>query len=92
MGIVGFGTFGRFLASRLVKAGHSVSATSRTDYRREAEEIGVEFFADVDDFCEMHPDVVVLATSILSAGEKLIFSSPGVLEVDEVEGRLRRRR
>ena len=26
----------------------------------------MEFFADVDDFCEEHPDVVVLATSILS--------------------------
>ena len=69
VGIVGFGTFGRFLAARLVKAGHSVSATSRTDYRREAEEIGVEFFQDADDFCERHPDVVVLATSILSAGK-----------------------
>ena len=69
VGIVGFGTFGRFLAARLVQAGHSVSATSRTDYRKEAEEIGVEFFQDADDFCERHPDVVVLATSILSAGK-----------------------
>lgn len=69
VGIVGFGTFGRFLAARLVQAGHSVSATSRTDYSREAAEIGVEFFTDADDFCERHPDVVVLATSILSAGE-----------------------
>ena len=69
VGIVGFGTFGRFLAARLVRAGHSVSATSRTDYRSEAEAIGVEFFQDADDFCERHPDVVVLATSILSAGE-----------------------
>ena len=41
-------------------------ATSRQDYRDAAAAIGVEFFPDADDFCEEHPDVVVLATSILS--------------------------
>lgn len=71
VGIVGFGTFGRFLAARLVKAGHDVSATSRTDYSRQAGELGVRFLSDADDFCEQHPDVVVLATSILSAGAVL---------------------
>ena len=43
-----------------------VLATSRQDYSEAAAATGVEFFADVDDFCEEHPDVVVLATSILS--------------------------
>ena len=53
--------------------GHALAATRRglkvVVIDREAEAIGVEFFQDADDFCERHPDVVVLATSILSAGE-----------------------
>jgi arogenate dehydrogenase (NADP+) len=28
--------------------------------------MGAEFYEDADDFCEEHPDVVILATSILS--------------------------
>lgn len=43
-----------------------VLATSRTPYYTEAAAIGSEFFEDADDFCEEHPDVVILATSILS--------------------------
>jgi hypothetical protein len=114
VGIVGFGTFGQFLARRLVQAGHKVGhsraltphsrvphtyqmcvvcrrllyctaglarrcpgqaccikpvqvlATSRGDYSAEAARIGVDFCGDPDDFCEAHPDVVVLATSITS--------------------------
>lgn len=50
----------------MVQAGHAVLATSRGDYTSVAEEMGVSFFRDADDFCERHPDVVVLATSILS--------------------------
>jgi prephenate dehydrogenase len=45
---------------------HQVLATSRTDYRKEAERIGVAFFKDANDFCEEHPEVVIFATSILS--------------------------
>ncbi len=41
-------------------------ATSRGDYQDEAAALGVLFYADPDDFCEEHPEVVVLATSILS--------------------------
>lgn len=66
IGIVGFGIFGQFLARRMVLAGHRVVATSRTPYEKEAKEMGVEFFTDVDDFCEEHPEVVILVTSILS--------------------------
>ena len=119
IGIVGFGTFGQFLAGRLVAAGHQVkanccsvrfckappetgssgslvhvllnlskcregqawysqpplsfsgvhmqvSATSRTDYAEQAAALGVSFFTDANDFCEEHPDVVILASSILS--------------------------
>jgi arogenate dehydrogenase (NADP+) len=71
VGIVGFGTFGQFLASRLAKAGHSVIATSRGDYSDAAAALGVRFCRDADDFCEAHPDVVVLATSILSSAAVL---------------------
>ncbi|WIA37655.1 hypothetical protein OEZ86_014553 [Tetradesmus obliquus] len=66
IGIVGFGTFGQFLAKRFVQAGHRVLATSRTPYFSEAAAIGAEYFEDADDFCEEHPDVVILASSILS--------------------------
>ncbi|KAK9833303.1 hypothetical protein WJX81_004631 [Elliptochloris bilobata] len=66
IGIVGFGTFGQFLARRLVAAGHEVLATSRSPYEAAAADMGVAFYRDANDFCEEHPDVVVLATSILS--------------------------
>jgi arogenate dehydrogenase (NADP+) len=75
VGIVGFGTFGQFLARRLAAAGHRVLATSRGDYTREAAAIGAEFFRDADAFCEEHPEVVVLATSILST-ERVLRSLP----------------
>lgn len=75
VGIVGFGTFGQFLARRLSAAGHRVLATSRTDYSAEARDMGVSFYLDADAFCEEHPEVVVLATSILST-ERVLRSLP----------------
>lgn len=66
IGIVGFGNFGQFLAERFVGAGHRVICTSRGDYTEKAAGMGARYYASVDDFCEAHPDVVVLATSILS--------------------------
>ena len=66
IGIVGFGNFGQFLARRFIDAGHRVICTSRGDYTEVASDMGATYYASVDDFCEQHPDVVVLATSILS--------------------------
>lgn len=43
-----------------------VIAVSRGDYGKEARAVGATYFPDVDDFAEQHPDVVILATSILS--------------------------
>ena len=43
-----------------------VLATSRSPYEAAAARAGVAFYRDANDFCEEHPDVVVLATSILS--------------------------
>ena len=48
-----------------------VTATSRTDYSKVAKDLNVTFFSDVNDLCEAHPDIVVLASSILSAKQVL---------------------
>lgn len=57
IGIVGFGTFGQFLAKRFIAKGHKVLATSRSPYDDIARQLGVDYFQDPDDFCEEHPDV-----------------------------------
>ncbi len=44
-------------AKRFVKAGHRVLATSRSPYEDVAQELGVGYFRDVNDFCEEHPEV-----------------------------------
>jgi arogenate dehydrogenase (NADP+) len=75
IGIVGFGSFGQFLAQRMVKAGHRVLATSRSPYDDVAKRIGAEYYRSVDDFCEEHPEVVILCTSILST-ESVVSSLP----------------
>lgn len=41
-------------------------AVSRGDYHAAAKGLGVTYFTDADDFAEEHPDVIVLASSILS--------------------------
>uniref|UniRef100_A0A061QVW7 Arogenate dehydrogenase (NADP+), plant n=1 Tax=Tetraselmis sp. GSL018 TaxID=582737 RepID=A0A061QVW7_9CHLO len=75
IGIVGFGTFGQFLAKRFLSHGHNVIATSRGDYTSVAAEIGATFYSDIDDFCEEHPDVVMMCTSIIST-EKALMAIP----------------
>jgi arogenate dehydrogenase (NADP+) len=76
IGIVGFGTFGQFLARRMRSQGHTVIATSRSPrYLDIAQRMGVKYFESVDDFCEEHPEVVVLSTSILST-EKVLSNFP----------------
>ena len=52
-----------------------VTATSRTDYAEKAAALGVPFFTDANDFCEEHPEVVILASSILSL-DAVISSLP----------------
>ena len=41
--IVGFGTFGQFLGKAFKKRGHTVYATSRTDYSVAAQDMGIIF-------------------------------------------------
>lgn len=55
IGIVGFGNFGQFLAKRFLKHGHRVLAASRTDYRAQAQELGVEYFMDMGEKLEIEP-------------------------------------
>lgn len=45
---------------------NQVLATSRSPYQTIAKEIGVSYYQDANDFCEEHPDIVILSTSILS--------------------------
>lgn len=75
IGIVGFGNFGQFLAKTIVKQGHTVLAYSITDRGEIAQKMGVSFFKDADDFCEEHPDVILLCTSIIST-ESVLRSFP----------------
>jgi len=75
IGIVGFGNFGQFVAKRIISKGHTVIATSRGDYTAVAENLGACFYPDIDDFCEEHPDIVILSTSILST-EKVLREFP----------------
>jgi len=71
IGVIGFGNFGQFLTKRFVQRGHSVIATSRGDYSQVAMKMGIKFFQDADDFCEEHPDIVIVCTSILSTESTL---------------------
>ncbi|CAI5481069.1 unnamed protein product [Closterium sp. Yama58-4] len=75
IGILGFGNFGQFLARRFARHGHHLTAWSRSDYSQVAKQMGVRFFTDMDDFCEDHPDVVLLCTSIISS-DALLRSLP----------------
>eukprot|EP00667_Euglena_gracilis_P006023 EG_transcript_6066 len=64
--IVGFGTFGQFLAKGFLLKGHRVVASSRTDYSALAGQMGVRFTRSEDELMDNKPDVVVFCTSILS--------------------------
>ncbi|KAK1316392.1 hypothetical protein QJS10_CPA05g01404 [Acorus calamus] len=64
--VVGFGNFGQFLARTIVRQGHTVLAHSRSDHSAAAASLGASFYADPNDLCEAHPDVILLCTSILS--------------------------
>ncbi|GAQ79610.1 arogenate or prephenate dehydrogenase family protein [Klebsormidium nitens] len=75
IGVVGFGNFGQFIAKRMIQHGHTVLGYSRGDYSKVAEDMGARYFRDIDDFCEEHPDVVIICTSILST-ERVLRAVP----------------
>lgn len=43
IGIIGFGNFGQFIAKGMRRQGHSVLATSRSDYSEYCEQNGIQF-------------------------------------------------
>ncbi|KAK7311176.1 hypothetical protein RJT34_09141 [Clitoria ternatea] len=75
IGIVGFGTFGQFLAKTMINQGHTLIATSRTDYSELCLQMGIQFFRDVSEFLATDMDVILLCTSILSLS-KVVRSMP----------------
>lgn len=68
IGIIGFGTFGQFLAKTYVKQGHIVSAQSRSNYYSIANAIGLSSYTtDLQQYIASgNYDVLVIAVSILS--------------------------
>lgn len=44
IGIVGFGPFAQFLAKTMIKQGHSITASSRSDYSEVCKHLGVASF------------------------------------------------
>ncbi|XP_077213606.1 arogenate dehydrogenase 2, chloroplastic-like isoform X2 [Tasmannia lanceolata] len=71
IGFVGFGPFAQFLAKTMIKQGHSVTATSRSDYSQLCSQMGITFFREMKEFCEVGSDVLLLCPSILSFSEEL---------------------
>ncbi|XP_022006366.1 arogenate dehydrogenase 1, chloroplastic isoform X2 [Helianthus annuus] len=66
IGIIGFGPFSQFLTKTMIKQGHVVRATSRSDY---SAHLGANFFRDMEEFMGLEHDVIMICTSILSVSE-----------------------
>ncbi|KAL2526703.1 Arogenate dehydrogenase 1 [Abeliophyllum distichum] len=69
IGIIGFGPFAQFLAKTMIKQGHSIRTTSRSDYTDLCTQLGILFFRDMTEFLESDNDVILLCTSILSLSQ-----------------------
>lgn len=65
VGVIGFGSFGQFLARRLV-LWYDVYATNRSDESAAANAMGVLWCSSVEMLLEQRLDIVILAVSILS--------------------------
>ncbi|XP_051138079.1 arogenate dehydrogenase 1, chloroplastic-like [Andrographis paniculata] len=66
IGIIGFGPFAQFLVKTMIKQGHEIRATSRSDYSDICTQLGISFYRDMTGFLESKNDVIVVCTSILS--------------------------
>nr|XP_043631172.1 arogenate dehydrogenase 2, chloroplastic-like [Erigeron canadensis] len=69
IGIIGFGPFAQFLAKTMIKQGHLINATSRSDYSEISGHLGVHFFRDMEEFMGLEHDVILICTSIMSLSE-----------------------
>ncbi|KAH0661835.1 hypothetical protein KY290_030015 [Solanum tuberosum] len=66
IGIIGFGPFAQFLAKTMMKQGHFIRVTSRSDYSELCTNLGILFFRDMGAFLESDNEVIMISTSILS--------------------------
>lgn len=68
IGVVGFGRFGQFIARSFVKHAADVVVTSRSDYTKIANGMGVKYVSleNKEEFLDHNLDVIVLAVSIMS--------------------------
>ncbi|XP_071706551.1 arogenate dehydrogenase 1, chloroplastic-like [Rutidosis leptorrhynchoides] len=66
IGIIGFGPFAQFLAKTMIKQGHLISATSRSDHSGHD---GIHFYRDMEEFMGLEHDVIMICTSIMSVTE-----------------------
>ncbi|CAA6654688.1 unnamed protein product [Spirodela intermedia] len=71
IGIVGFGPFAQFLAEAMLRQGHSLTATSRSDHSQRCSQMGINFLRDATEFLENENEIVLLCTSIVSLEEVL---------------------
>ncbi|XP_052184486.1 arogenate dehydrogenase 1, chloroplastic-like isoform X2 [Diospyros lotus] len=75
IGIIGFGPFGQFLSKTILKHGHTITATSRTDHSHLASDLGISFHRDMNGFVEADNDVILISTSIVSLSD-VVSSMP----------------
>ena len=78
VGIIGFGTFGQFLAGRWRRRGHAIFAQSRSDYSAIADKLGVTYVKTAEELIAHQLDVLVISVSIISF-EKVVRSLPKAL-------------
>lgn len=71
IGIIGFGPFAQFLARTMIKQGHALIATSRSDHSLLCSRLGIPFYKEFDEFFASGSEVIVLCTSIVSTAEVL---------------------
>ena len=88
IGIIGFGSFGQFLAKTFVAQGHTLFVHSRSDYSALSGQLGVQWVPHASELASKQLDVILLSMSILSfeASVKQMdwkpFAAKGVLIVD----------
>ncbi|KAF6152654.1 hypothetical protein GIB67_008091 [Kingdonia uniflora] len=71
IGIIGFGPFAQFLAKTMIKQGHILTATSRSDHSQLCSQLNITFFRDIEAFLDAGNDIILICTSILSFSQVL---------------------
>jgi len=82
IGLVGFGSFGQILATRMIEENHKVSCLDTNDKSADAERLGVDFHFDTTAFFK-DLDIVVLAVPLIRLQEAV-----DSLPINELRGKL----